>query len=249
MRTTVTASLLAALLAALAPALRAEEPASEVKAFVDKIEELRKAADESGLKGELKKAVDLHNGLTDPAAKSAVQDAIGKVLKDKKSGDARIAATVSLAALNDHKGAWKHLKAVLPDKKLEAAEPIDLAVLDAVGKVADEGAIPPLLELAESAKDKAIARDAAQALAGFTGAGKKRVVILEGLMSIAVKIKPSAGTKGVSQEAQARWSDVGNAIGKTFNVLTGRNIATWEEIEVLWKDNKKTPAKLFSDGG
>jgi hypothetical protein len=246
-----TVSFSLALLLVLAPAAFAEEPAAEVKALADKIEEVRKAGDVSAMRAEVKKAAEMHNGLEDAAARGDLQDAIGKVLKDKKASDARLAAADALGTLNDHKGAWKQLKSAMPDVKAETAEPLDLAVLKAVGTVADEGAIDQLLELALKAKDRGIARDAAGALAGYTGASKaKKVKILEGLFEIGQRIKPSGGGgsgKAVSPEASARWQEVAPALGKSLNAITARNIGTWEEWEVLFKDNKKTLAKLLPE--
>jgi hypothetical protein len=228
----------------------AAEDAADPAALVLKIEELRKAKDESGMKAEVEKVPEIFNAATDPAVKGSLADALGKVAKDKKAGEAREAAVTALAALNDKKLAWKELKGLMPDVKVEEPTALDLAVVKASGTIAEDGAIDLLLTLGEKAKATPLAKEAMQALSGYTAADKKdKVKILDAALGLAVRIKPSSGgqsNKNVSPEAQARFQEVGGAIVHTANTLTGRKV-NWEEWEVLYKENKKSLGKLLPE--
>jgi hypothetical protein len=226
----------------------AAEEAADPAALVLKIEELRKAKDEAGMKVEVEKVPDVFNAATDPAVKGSLADALGKVAKDKKAGEAREAAVQSIAMLNDKKLAWKELKGLMPDVKVEEASPLDLAVVKAAGTIAEDGAIDLLLTLGEKAKATPLAKEAMAALSGYTAADKKdKVKILDAALGLAVRIKPGQSTsKNVSPEAQARFQEVGGAIVHTANTLTGRKV-NWEEWEVLYKENKKSLGKLLPE--
>jgi hypothetical protein len=129
----------------------AAEEAADPAALVAKIEELRKAKDEGGLREHVAKVPDVHNAATDPAVKASLADALGKVAKDKKAGDARMAAVEALGLLNDKKLAWKELKGLVPDVKVEEPPAFDLAVVKTAGVIAEDGAIDTLLLLSEKA--------------------------------------------------------------------------------------------------
>jgi hypothetical protein len=202
------------------------------------------------MKTEAAKVPELFNAATDPAVKGPLADALGKIAKDKKAGDARVVAVEALAQLNDKKLAWKELKGLMPDVKVEEASPLDLAVVKSAGTIAEDGAIDVLLTLGEKAKATPLAKEALTALAGYTAADKKdKVKILDAALSLAVRIKPSSGgssNKTVSPEAQARFQEVGGAVVHTANTLTGRKV-NWEEWEVLYKENKKSLGKLLPE--
>jgi hypothetical protein len=242
--------LLALLLALVRGGPAAAEEAAEPAATVAKIQELLKAKDEAGLKEAVAKVPEMHNASEDAAAKASLADALGDVAKDKKAGEARQAAVEALAQLDEKKNAWKQLKGLMPDTKVEEAQPLDLAVVKAAGVVAEDGAIPLLVELGEKAKSTPLAKEAVMSLGGYTGASKKKKVeILDTVLSLAVRIKPSSGgssNKAVSPQAQERFSEVGTAVVETANKLTGRKVP-WEEWELLYKDHKKNLGKLLPD--
>ena len=236
----------------LASPLAAEEPAADPGlALVAKINELHKAKDEVTVRAEVSKVPDAFKAAEAPATKTALVDVLGKVAKDKKMPDAREAAVQAIGEIADKKMAWKELKPLMPDVKTEEPTAFDTLVVKTTGVIADEGAIPDLFTMVEKAKANALGREAALALGGYTAASKKKKIeILDTLLSFAVKIKPSQGGssgKQTSPEATERFSLIGGGIIDTAVKLTGRQVKTWEEWEVLYKDNKKNLSKLMME--
>jgi hypothetical protein len=236
------------LVGASAPRAAGEEPASEAAALAQKIADLRKAEDTGALEAAVKEVPAVHKAATDPAEKGLLEDALGKVLKDKKAASARSASAEALAQLEDKKAAWKQLSGSLPDRKVEEHTELDLAILKAAGAIADDRAIDPLLELAAKAKAVAIAREATDALGGFGQSKKRRVGVLEELVSLGVRTKPSSGAgKAASPAAEERWKEVGPAIIRALNKLTGQNYQQFDDWYDIYKQNEKSLGKLFKE--
>lgn len=227
-----------------APA-RAEEP----KAVAGEIAAARKSKDDAATSAAVKKAADAYNATEDKAAKSALLGELGKVIKDKKMSEARLAAVATLVEIGDSKPCWKQLSRFMPNpKKTETASDLQLAVIAAAGSLASPSAIKPLTELAYKAKDNKAAGAAAFALGGYGKDKKSRVRLLVELIDIGLRTRPGRSTtKAVSPEAQQRWQVVGQGVVGGLNRLTGAEHSSFEEWESIFKDNKKKPGVLFND--
>ncbi|MHC5010531.1 MAG: hypothetical protein ACYTG6_06195 [Planctomycetota bacterium] len=241
------ATALLACLVVLIPTARAD--VEEAKALVERLQELRKAEDVGGLTAAIGQVPDVYKGIEDKSTRGKLRAELGKILRDKDMGDARLAAVTALVALEDPKLAWKELSKAMPDRKIEEAQPLDLAIVKAAGALAQSRAIKPLLELAEKAKDNKLAAAAIEALGNFGSLTSQRVTVLEELMSIAIKTRPGQSTTvQISQEARERWAMLGPVIVKAMNELTGQRVVSFEDWELLYRDNKRNLRALFIAG-
>lgn len=215
------------------------------KAVVERIKALRKAKNSTDMPAALEKLVKYHNALESKTLRHALQHVAGQILEDKKMGAARVGAAEALAKLNDAAGAYKHLKRSLPTLKTEAAGPVELAALKAVGSLAPDPAISTLVGLLAKAKDNNVAKEAAVALGAF-GRSKKRVRVLEAIVDCLRRAKPSrAPGKRVGAATRARWGAIGGPMVSSLNRLTGQKIRDADEWFDLYKSMKKSPKKLF----
>jgi len=138
----------AAVLALLAPLAGADAP-EDVKAIVDELTAAAKAKDVAGATEALKKLPDVYKGTQDKALRGKLLGAVGKALKNKKLGDARLAAVDALLAVDDAKAASKFLSKVMPNpKKVEEATELQMAVVKAAGLMGQSRSIKSLTELA-----------------------------------------------------------------------------------------------------
>lgn len=232
-------------LALLAPAARAAD-AEEAKALADAIEAQRKAKDPGGMMIEMEKVPPVFNEIEDKSARGKLLGAVGKIARDRKAGEARATAVVVLSQLNDPKGAWKQLSKLLPSHKVKEATKLDLAVVKAAGDLAPDRAKKPLLELLGKAKDAKLSAEAALALGGYRKDERGRVKILEEMIDTGKRIRPgNSKDQNASAEAIARWTEIGGALAKGLNRLTGQELGTFEEWEVIYKENKRRPQEIF----
>ena len=231
----------------LAPVARAEG-SDDVTALVTDLAAATKARDGAGASNAFKKVAAAYNGCEDKALRGKLLAAVGKALKSKHLGDARLDAVEALVSVEDAKAAWKVLSKTMPiPKKVDEATDLQLAVTAAAGKLAQSRAIKPLIEIAAKAKDDKLAAAGALALGGYKDDKKNRVMVLEELIDIGKRTRPGQSTtKNVSPEAQARWQLVGSGVVNALNNLTGQKFPTFEEWEVAYKADKKKPAALFN---
>ena len=147
----------------LAPAARAEG-ADDVTALVTDLVAATKARDGAGASNAFKKVAAAYNGCEDKALRGKLLAAVGKALKSKHLGDARLDAVEALVSVEDGKAAWKVLSKAMPNpKKVDEATDLQLAVTAAAGKLAQSRALKPLIEIAAKAKDDKLAAAAALA--------------------------------------------------------------------------------------
>jgi len=237
---------------ALCAAIAHADGTEAVKALVGELAAAGKAKDSSAASAAIGKTSALYESCEDKALRGKLLGELGKLLKNKKLGDARmdaLNALVELGTIANPKGAWKHVSKEMPNpKKVEEATELQTAVVGAAGRLAQKGAIKPLLELAAKAKDDKLAAAATRALGGYGQDKKSRVMILEELIDLGKRTRPGRSmSKAVSPVAQARWQAVGSALIGALNHLTGRKEGDFETWEELFKSNKKKPANLFED--
>lgn len=233
----------------LATPVRADEATDEeIKTLLDQLDEARKDEDVSSLKALVPTVPDLYKATETSGLQSKLCDMLGKIVKDDDLGDARVAAVDALVALDDPKDAWKELQRELPDPKADETTPIDIPVVKAAGLLAQTRAIKPLLELAGKARDKDVAKEAVLALGRFREEKRQRLMILDELMSIALRTRPGRTTDKVpSQEAVERWAAMEPAVIEALNTLTGQRVLAFDDWEAMFRENKRRPQELFID--
>ena len=225
-----------------------EDAADPAQALLDEITALTKAEDFSALVEAFAKVPDVYKASENDGLRDKLRAAMGKVARDKDGGDARVAAVEAFLELEDPKGAWKELSKLMPKGKEDEATAVDLAVVKAAGALAQSKSVKALGELAMKAKDPALAGAAAAALGGFREDNRNRGKILEELIKVGQRTRPGRSTtQNPSQTALERWAKVEPGVVQGLNGLTGRSISSFDEWEVLYKDNKKRPDALFLD--
>lgn len=241
--------LVVSLLVPALPAAAKDDPEklAEAKALVATIADQRKAKDAAGLLESFKGLVDLHNGLEDKGVRGKLQKEVGAALKDRKLGDVHSTAVATLSELNDPKGAYKQLKRFVPGPKEEKMSDLGSEVLSAVARLAPDRALGDLYDLAEKAKDHDAGAAAIKALGHF-GKSKKRVDVLETLIDLIKRFKPSRGKDtNIGQATLKRWEKLGPALINGLNQLTGQKVRDPDEWMQMYKESKKKPSELFID--
>jgi len=239
--------LLSLVLAFAAPFANAEDEVDPAKALLEQLTALRKAEDADGLAKAVAEVPEIYKASADKSLKGKLCGELGKTVKDKDLGAARLAAVDALVALEDPKAAWKAMGKMLPGPKVEEASELQLAVVQAGGKLAQSKAVKPLIELGFKAKDAKVAAAACEALGGYKD-DKRRVMILEELITIGRRTRPGQSTeKATSTEARERWQAVAPGVVSGLNRISGRSIASFEDWESLYDDYKKRPKELFVD--
>lgn len=236
----------------LAGPARAGDPAEEARVrdaenALSVLARLEEQRDKPGLSAAFAKLVKVHNELRTDAMRGRIQAALGDLVGNDDLGAVCMKAADALGRLNDPKGAYNQLRRHLPPVKLEAAGPLPLRVIQAVGALAPEAAIGSLVRLMEKAKDANVSRHAIQAL-GKYGWSKKRVSILKELGGFLLKLRPGVvgpGGKGGGREARDRYDFLSGTLTAALNELTGQELVGPDEWLALYKANKKTPKKLF----
>ncbi len=213
------------------------------KTLVAEMAASRKAKDTTALEAQAKKAVAAHNGITDKGLRGKLQKELGSILKSKHLAAAHGASIAALGELNDSKGAYKQLRKHMPGPKTEAATDQQKAVLAAVDKLAPDGALKDLFELAEKAKDYEAGGLAIAALGSFKSS-KKRVTVVETLIKLMQRFEPPRGQQA-GVETEKRWKALAEPLIRALNEITGQRIGDPAEWHDFWKANKKKPAGLF----
>ena len=218
----------------------------KAKTLAADLEAARKAKDGSAAGGHLKALPAVHNAIEHKPTRGKLQKAAGALIKTKGMEDLGATAIAALAELNDPKGAYKQLKKYMPGPKdKKAIDDRGKAVLAAVAKLAPDGAIGALLDLAEKSRDYDAAGMAIGAL-GFYKGSKKRVEVLESLIKLIQRFQPPRGQQ-VGAEAEKRWKALGNPLVIACNRITTRRETTPDAWLGLWKENKKRPDDLFTE--
>ncbi len=188
-----------------------------------------------------------HNKTKKGVTQKAIQRALGKVLKTESVGtDVRMRAAEALGALNDLKGGFRELKGSLPSPKDKTSGPVALAAIDAVGRLAPDGAIRQLEQLVMTSVNPQVVERTASAMGYFTFSAK-RVHVLEVLIS-RLQRRPGAPKKGAKSSSiafAANWKQAEAAVVRALNRLTGQEILTAEAWIETARTNKKTLKKLF----
>ncbi len=238
-------------LAVGAPASAEGGAKGEAQALIKAIQAAQKHPEREGLDEALGKVPATHNGLEDAAAKKGLQKAVGKVLTDKKAGQARAEAARVLGQLDDPKGASKALTKILPKPKDKVAGPAQLEALKSIGLLAQDATIPLLLKLVQKGKSIDATKAAIAALGGF-GKSKKRVTVLTEILETMGRLHAAAEAAARNPKGGAGgkpWEELGETLISTANTLTGQkhgDVKAWLEA---YKTNKKKPAALFASAG
>ncbi len=195
----------------------------------------------------LRQAVSLHNTLTTKSWRAKLQEGMCKVMRNDDLAGVRTQAMDSLLELNDRKGAFKHVRKLLPSPREETVDPVRLQAIESLGKLGQDPAIPQLFDLMRKSKDINVSKKAIIAL-GYYGDSKRRVLVLEEILSFLKLLKPSrAPGKRVSPATRKRWSDLGRPLVSSLNMLTSRresNANIWLDI---YAANKRSLPGLFMD--
>jgi len=248
-----------AFLAALAVLVRAapaqaadpveEARVAEAENLIARMAEFREARKKADLERAFARLPKVHNELKTAGVRTRLQKALAGVMGDDTLGGTRCLAADTLGRLNDPKGAWKALKPFLPAVKVEAVGPLPLRVIQAVGALAPDAALPSLGKLMEKAKDANVSRYAIGAL-GKYGWSKRRESVLRDLLDFLRKLRPGKGdprnVRGVGRAARERYEFLRLSLVAALNELTGQKYDSAEQWLVAHKEHKKSLAKLFT---
>ncbi len=224
---------------------------AEAKRHLELLSAATKAADKPALERILPKVEKTHNELKTNSWRAKLQKAVGAVVGEEACGRMRSIAADALGRFNDPKGAYKVLKPHLPSTKVTAAGPVPLRVIQAVGALAPDSAIPTLTQLMEKAKDANVARFAVQAL-GKYGWSRNRQKVLTSIAEYMRKLRPGAidprsGRGGGGAAQRERYQILQQTMVVALQELTGqKSLDSAEKWLIAWKEHKKKPAKLFT---
>jgi hypothetical protein len=221
----------------------------ESESFIETLARFAEARDKKALAEALPRFVKIHNELKTEGARAKVRRAVGALLDDEELGAVRMKAADAFGRINDPKGGWQELRGHMPDVSIEACGPFPLRVVQAVGALAPDEAITALRRLMEKAKDANVSRYAIQAL-GKYGWSSKRVRILKDLATLLSKMRPGAidprkGRGGGGEAARQRYQFLRETLTAALNELTGQALESADAWIVFYKENKKSPKKLF----
>ncbi len=242
------------LLLCLAGSARAADPAEEARVreastLIKRLAEYAAAKQKADVERSLPRLVKLHNELKSKTVRGKLLAAAADLMQNEDLGGARMAVAGALAEVNDPKGAWKHLKGLLPSVKVTASGLLPLRVIQTVGALAPDAALPTLLQLMQKAKDANVARYAIQAL-GKYGWSKQRVKVLAELLDYLRKLRPGAsggkGGKAGGAEARRRFNFVRETLLVALGELTGQKLLDEDKWLAAHKANKKSLGKLFT---
>jgi hypothetical protein len=215
--------------------------------LVKRLGTLRKAANAAALVEAVADAPSAHDRTSNASDQAKLRKELGKIAKQRDLGPARKAAIEALAALGAPKEAWKEVSKLLPAAKTEEATDADLAAVRAAGKLAQEKAAKPLLDLVAKAKDARLAAAAAKALGGFRAAPKKRLGVLKDLVKTGTRLEVADDATEADDPKAKRWRQVGPAIVEGLNLLTGRMLDTMESWRALLEEHRKDLTQVFTD--
>lgn len=238
----------------LAGAAHAADPAEEARmreadTLIAQLAGFAKVKQKPEIERALPRLVKLHNELKSSAVRSKLLKAAADLMANEELGGARMAVAGALAEVNDPKGAYKHLKGLLPSVKVPAAGPLPLRVIQTVGMLAPDAALPALFRLMHKAKDNNVSRYAIQAL-GKYGWSKQRVKVLAEILDLLRKLRPGGsggqGGKAGGKAARVRYAFLRQTAVVALDELTGRKLADVDKWLAAHKEYKKKLAQLFT---
>jgi len=197
----------------------------------------------------LPRLVKLHNTLKSSAVRGRLLKAAGYVMGLEALGATRTAVATALRQVNDPKAAWKEMKRFMPSVKVAAAGPFPLSVVQSVGVLAPEGALPALLQLKDKAKDDNVARYAIQAL-GKYGWSKQRTRVLGALLTSLKRLRPGGTNlrkgKAGGKASRARYEFLRVTLVAALDELTGQKLADVDKWLAAYKEHKRKLGALFT---
>jgi hypothetical protein len=202
----------------------ATDAASQIKALIAEIDAAMVEKDDAKLSSAAKKAPTLYKSTTDQAVRGPLLKSLVALVKQTKYASARSAALKALIETEDSKEAGKALMAVYPKDDVEDNERFNVAIVNGIGALHPDSAIPTLLETYKKAKQNELAAEAVLALGNYHKS-RQRETVLEEIYKIGKNMVPSrAPGKNPSPEVQARWGVMAPAIGKALDMLTGDTV-------------------------
>ncbi len=245
---------LAVLWLCLAGRAQAADPAEDARAreadrLITKLDASVAAGKRQDVERALPRLVKLHNELKSASVRGKLLKAAGRVMATASLGATRTAAATALQDVNDPKAAWKELKRFMPSVKVVAAGPFPLGVVQSVGVLAPDGALPTLLQLMGKAKDDNVARYAIQAL-GKYGWSKQRVRVLGALLSYLKRLRPGGTNirkgKAGGAASRGRYQFLRATLVAALDELTGRKFAEVDKWLAAYKEHKRKLDALFT---
>ena len=224
------------------------DTSSQAKAVQGDLDAAVKAKDDDGAAKAAGKLAKFYKDVQDPAAKASVAKDLAGLVKQTKLTAARRAGLDALVATEDGATAWKSgLSGVYPANDADDPAKFNVEIVTAVGTLHPEGAIDVLLETFRKAKASELSAVAVAALGNYHKS-KRREQILEEIYKAGKNMIPSRGKgKNPSAEEQARWGQLGPAISRALDSLTGTHAADANEWFKKIDDAKKDYKKLFKE--
>jgi hypothetical protein len=145
-------------------AASAGEPPPAV-ALADQVVSLKKAGDEAGLAAAVNRAAETYKASKDPAARQRLLEELGRLIPEDRPYS--LDACKAIVDVADPRPASAVLANVMPDPTAQAVRKVDLAVVEAAGRVAGPSTIAPLLTIMEKATSQELGLAAVQALGGY----------------------------------------------------------------------------------
>lgn len=206
------------------PAAPATDAASQIKALIAEIDAALVEKDDAKLSSGAKKAPTLYKSTTDQAVRGPLLKSLVALVKQTKYASARTSALKALIETEDTKEAGKALMAVYPKDDVEDTERFNVEIVNGIGILHPDSAIPTLLETFKKAKQNELAAEAVLALGNYHKS-KQRELVLEEIYKAGKNMVPSrAPGKNPSPAVQARWGVMAPSIGKAFDALTGDSV-------------------------
>lgn len=225
-------------------ALRQEDVAT----CVGRLGAARLQAQKDQVRPLLDEAVALHNLLASDTHRRRLQAAVGALLGDESMGGARLDAADALGRFKDPDGAYRQLRPHLPGVRDEAASPLAIRVLDAVGALAPDAAAAVLTDLMQKAADVNVARHAIQALGGY-GWSRRRLKVLDSLLETLRRLRPAGpdarSGRGSGAGSRERYNALQPALVEAMNRLTGQQLAGPDQWFALAEAHKKDLEPIF----
>jgi hypothetical protein len=234
------------------PAARAEDApadvATQAKALVAEIDAAEKAKDEQAIATATKRASPLYKATQDGAIRSSIAKALGGVVKNAKVGTfARRAALAALVETEDGQTAWKALSSAFPAADSDDPEKFNADVVRSIGLLHPDGAIDPLLELFQKAKQSYLSAEAVKALGNYGKSKHRERIVLEVVKAGKNMVPSKSKTQSASAETTARWGEVSGAIGQALDGITGQKIGDPIEWFKRVDEAKKNLKSLFKE--
>ena len=220
----------------------------EAKALLAALSAARKDKERVGLADAVERVPAAFAATADAGTRKKLLAELGKVLKDKKAIGARTAAAKALGQVEDKAAAWKVLSKALPKPKAKDVAQHETAAIRAAAALAQDAAIPPLVQLMQKGKSRIAAREAIIALGGY-GSSKKRASVLEALLETTSRLHAAAQSAAQNPKGGSggrAWEELGPSLIASLNSLTGQKHATADAWMAAAKEHKKKLDGLFA---